>query len=137
MEVPAGKYVVSERKMIARTSQCVALGIIDNTYRMGGIAHIHYTNNHELLVLRMIEEILSKGCSEDNFSLYLCGGVDAFIPFMGHVPGKKNYERVRELLEKERLDKRIALEDCVSDFVRIMVIHGKNNFGDIQRILDE
>ena len=88
-EVFTGKYLVYENQSIfAKVSQCVGVGTIS---RRNGLAHLHINTS-----LGVLDEMLEK--TFDSGEIYLCGGVDAFVPKMGLIPGSKNADRVFEYL---------------------------------------
>ena len=111
-EVFAGNYEISQGGVYARVSQCVAVGVLSEK---NGLAHIHCNTK-----LSLLEEFL-----ENSFyygSISVCGGVDAFVPKLGFIPGRKNADRVLEKICKRGLEKYIKEIDIYTEKVRKMYV---------------
>lgn len=111
-EVFAGKYCITQSELYARISQCVAVGVKS---KQNGLAHMHYNTK-----LNMLEEFLEEAFNGGIISI--CGGVDAFVPQLGFISGRKNADRVLESICKKGLEKYIKEMDIYTDQIREMYI---------------
>ena len=135
INVPSGKHKISTSDdLVARTSQCVAVGIALSTQDLSGITHIHFRNNHAVMIDALIEDIISQNGQPSFFRIALGGGVDAFIPGYGFVPGRANADRVMEYLIKNGLESAITLKDLYEDYVRELFAYTKRRDLEIKRV---
>ena len=112
-EVFTNQYRIYEGSdVFARVSQCVGVGVISSKK---GLAHIHSNTN-----LSILEDLFEQ--TFDSGEIYLCGGVDAFVPQMGFIPGSRNAERVLDYLHKNGLESYLIQSDIYTDYVRIMSV---------------
>ena len=133
-EVCAGKYIVSSYDLMARTSQCVGLGAILSDRILGGLANIHSQNEHVQLLDAFFEELTTGGMSIPNTKIALIGGVDAFVPQKGLIPGKANAERILDYLSKNNLESAIIEKDLFTDYIRKMFVYPKQHYIKIARL---
>lgn len=135
IEVYAGKHKISTSDdLVARTSQCVAVGIALSTQDLSGIAHIHFRNDHETMIDALIEDIMSQDGQPSFFRIALGGGVDAFVPGYGFVPGRANADRVMEYLIKNGLESAITQKDLYEDYIRELFAYTKRRDLEIKRV---
>jgi len=52
IQVTRNYKVSTSFDLVARTSQCVAIGLVDSTQDICGIAHIHSNNAYELFLMQ-------------------------------------------------------------------------------------
>lgn len=111
-EVFAGNYKISKAGLYAKVSQCVAVGVLSEK---NGLAHIHCNTK-----LSLLEEFLESSFYDGLISV--CGGVDAFVPQLGFISGRKNADRVLETICKKGLEKYMKEIDIYTDKVRRMSV---------------
>jgi chemotaxis receptor (MCP) glutamine deamidase CheD len=135
VEVYTGQHRVSiSDDLVARTSQCVAVGIVDSTQDLGGIAHIHTNTDHEAILDALIKELMSYNGLPRNYRIALGGGVDTFVPNYGFIPGRANADRVIEHLIKNGLESAIAESDLYEDYVRKLFVYISKRHLEIKRV---
>ena len=120
--------------LLARTSQCLAVGIIDTTQNLVGIAHIHFRDNHERILDSLIEELASVNGQPRNSEIALSGGVDAFVRGYGFIPGRAIADRVIEYLIKIGLEGGITQKDIHTDYVRKLTASPSGRYLQINRL---
>mgnify|MGYP001610779168 CR=1 FL=1 len=135
INVPPGKHKISASDdLVARTSQCVAVGIALSTQDLSGIAHIHFRNDHETMIDALIKDIMSQNGQPSFFRIALGGGVDAFVPGYGFVPGRANADMVIEYLIKNGFESAIAQKDLYEDYIRELFAYTKRRELEIKRV---
>jgi hypothetical protein len=120
IEVYNGLHRISTKAdLVARTSQCVAVGIVDSAMSLGGIVQIHFNNDHERKLYGFINDLICIDPHQPNYKLGVSGGVDAFVPGYGFIPGGANADRVLEFLYKAGFGNQSAwIVDVYEDFTR-------------------
>jgi len=130
IEVLTGQKLVSDKDLFARVSQCVAVGTIDETARLGGIAHIHSADDYQRLLDEFFQEMLNSA-SKIN-SIYVAGGSNAFVSGLGFINGEKTAENVLGHIGKNFPNYDIV-QDVGGDFVRRLEVYAGMGYCQIKR----
>ncbi|MBN1697257.1 MAG: chemotaxis protein CheD [Spirochaetales bacterium] len=119
LSVGIGEYKVSQSPNTLRTilGSCVGVLIYDPVSKIGGLAHVYlplskdYHNERrggiandkyaDILLPKMIEDMLEKGANKRHFISYLVGGATLFNikPDSSLNIGEKNLQVVKEILQ--------------------------------------
>ena len=135
IEVYVNEWKISESDyLIGKVSQCVATGLYNTKNNLGGLVHIHSSNNHKKLIDQLLEKLIKFDPVKENYRLLIGGGVDAFIPTSGFIHGQANADRVIDYLVLIGLESNISVTDIYSDYVRKLIISPKKRLGKIVRI---
>ena len=135
--VDSGKHKVStSHDLVARTSQCVAVGMVDSIQDLSGIAHIHFNNDHERILYSLIEELMCIDSHQANYKIGVSGGVDAFVPGYGFIPGRATADRVIVYLIKNGFEDTFnkGVIDIHTDYIRKLIAYTSKRDMQINRL---
>ena len=123
--------------LMARTSQCVAVGLVSSAYNLAGLVQVHFTSDHERVLNSLIEGCMAIDNCQENYIMGIGGGVDAFIPGgYGFIPGSHNADRVLNYLAKIGFENAIkkGVVDIHEDYIRILIAYISKRAIEIKRL---
>jgi|GEM_PF-6231485 len=130
-EVCTGKNLISDKDLFARVSQCVAVGAIDEKRRLGGIAHLHASDDHKRILDEFFQEMINTASLVDY--IYVAGGSNAFVEGFGFINGEKTAENVMNYLSLN-FPKHETFKDIGGDFVRRLDVYTSMSYCTIKKM---
>ena len=137
IQVFNGSHKISTSEdLFTRTSQCVAVGMVDSTQNLAGVVQIHFRSDHERMLSALIEGLMAIDGHQANYRLGVGGGVDTFVPGYGFIPGGHNADRVIEYLTKNGFENAISegVVDIYTDYIRNLFAYTSKRELEIKRL---